>query len=180
MKAKPIGVLISIICCTLLLLPALAQDSNSAQANNSCLTQAHRAFDFWVGDWQVNDAKGKPAGRNLVQSVQNGCALQENWTSASSGFSGTSLNYYNRQSQRWHQTWVDNQGGSLELTGNLVEGEMVLSSATANNPQGQTVKHVISWTPNPDGSVRQVWQTTTDGNSSVVFDGLYTKVAVSQ
>ena len=36
------------------------------------------------------------------------------------------------------------------------------------------VRHRISWTPNPDGSVRQHWETSTDGAAwTTAFDGRY-------
>ena len=37
------------------------------------------------------------------------------------------------------------------------------------------VQHRISWTPNEDGSVKQLWEASQDGGESwnVIFDGLY-------
>ncbi len=66
-------------------------------------------------------------------------------------------------------------------SGALVDGSMVLSgSRPAAN--GGTALHRISWTPNEDGSVRQLWETSLDDGSSwtVLFDGLYVKVAGQQ
>jgi hypothetical protein len=38
------------------------------------------------------------------------------------------------------------------------------------------LKQRITWTPNADGSVRQLWETAdSKGAWSVVFDGTYTK-----
>ena len=103
--------------------------------------------------------------------------LRENWTSASPGYTGTSYNFYNRRTDIWTQVWVDNQGGSLHLTGGLQDGNMVLSSSTVKNPQGQDVVHRITWTPNADGTVRQLWQMQVEGADWVVaFDGLYRRV----
>ena len=49
--------------------------------------------------------------------------------------------------------------------------------------EGQTVgadtlvtKHRITWTPNVNGSVRQLWESTdAKGQWSVAFDGMYTR-----
>jgi hypothetical protein len=40
--------------------------------------------------------------------------------------------------------------------------------------EGRPVKHRITWTPNADGSVRQLWESSgPNGQWVVVFDGLY-------
>jgi len=33
-----------------------------AQSKATCDTPAHHAFDFWLGDWDVKNAKGDTAG----------------------------------------------------------------------------------------------------------------------
>ncbi|MBC2845573.1 hypothetical protein [Winogradskyella flava] len=34
--------------------------------------------------------------------------------------------------------------------------------------------HRVTWTPNKDGTVRQLWETITDGTDiTIAFDGLY-------
>ena len=40
---------------------------------------------------------------------------------------------------------------------------------------GSEVQNRITWTPNPDGSVRQLWEASQDGGAtwSMLFDGLY-------
>ena len=41
----------------------------------------------------------------------------------------------------------------------------------------KTFYHQVTWTDNEDGSVRQLWETFTEGKDVVVaFDGLYKKV----
>ncbi len=50
---------------------------------------------------------------------------------------------------------------------------MILSSQKFKNDKGQEVLHRITWTDNEDGTVRQLWETTTNGNVKIVFDGSY-------
>ena len=51
-----------------------------------CLTRAEsRRFDFWVGEWDVKNAQGQPAGQSSVQRLLEGCALYENWTDLQGG-----------------------------------------------------------------------------------------------
>lgn len=75
----------------------------------------------------------------------------------------------------WHQTWVDTSGTLLVLEGGIREGKMVLEGQTSE-AGGQVTKHRITWTPNPDGSVRQLWESTdATGKWIIAFDGRYTR-----
>lgn len=131
-------------------------------------------FDFWAGDWEVTDAaRGKLAGHNLIELKHGGRVLVENYTTPN-GYTGMSVNAYDASTKRWHQCWVDSAGGVLDLYGNLVDGNMVLSGETPL-AGGKRQTERITWTPNPDGSVRQHWEQSTDGGKTwtTAFDGLY-------
>ena len=139
-----------------------------------CDAAVRRQFDFWVGDWSVA-VGGQPAGENRIEKILNGCALLENWT-GKGGMSGKSLNFYDPLSGQWHQTWVDDRGGSLGLDGKFADGRMVLTGSAKNPKTGKTTINRIIWTPLPADQVRQVWETSSDGQSwTVAFDGLYTR-----
>ena len=158
-------------------LAAAAQDGEpaAAPAGGPCAAAEYRQFDFWVGDWDVSQ-KGEPAGVNTIQAVHGGCALQENWQgTGEGGISGSSYNIYDRATGKWHQSWVDSSGSLLLLDGGLVDGSMVLQGQRPTRDGSGQASHRITWTPNPDGSVRQLWEASTDGgaNWSVLFDGLY-------
>ncbi len=144
-----------------------------AQAQ-SCQSEAHRAFDFWIGEWQVSNADGSNAGENLITSEQNGCLIKESWRSASGSFTGTSLNFYHPVKKRWQQLWIDNGGGYLELHGHREANKMILRSEPSINKEGKTVVQQITWALNDDKTVQQTWQTLLDGKvDKLVFDGLY-------
>jgi hypothetical protein len=156
-------------------------DPDSPAPAMPCSSAEYRQFDFWIGDWNVTSGED-PAGTNSIHQIHHGCALQENWQgSGEGGISGTSFNIYDRATGRWHQTWVDDSGTLLQLDGSLVDGVMVLSGQRPARDGGGMAQHRISWTPNPDGSVRQLWEASKDqGNAwTVLFDGLYTKEPAS-
>jgi hypothetical protein len=139
-----------------------------------CSAAEYRQFDFWVGTWDVT-AQGKPAGTNRIEVDLKGCVLVEHWT-ATRGGRGTSLNFYDRDTRSWHQTWMDEQGNALRLAGALREGRMVLESAPQRQRDGASTVQRITWTPNADGTVRQIWEQSTDTKTwTMVFDGLYTR-----
>jgi hypothetical protein len=107
----------------------------------------------------------------------NGCALEENWQGAGAGgVTGSSFNMYDQATDQWHQTWIDSSGELLQLDGGLAGASMVLQGQRpAADGNGMTT-HRITWTPNADGSVRQLWDASRNGETwTVLFDGLYEK-----
>jgi hypothetical protein len=142
----------------------------------TCSAPEHQQFDFWAGEWDVTAPNGQRAGGNRIERTLKGCALMEHWTSAS-GNEGTSINYYDRLTKQWYQSWMSDGGGALRMKGGLVDGSMVMETDPVTRPDGTTVVHKTTWTPNADGSVRQLWESTTDGGKTwtVAFDGMYVK-----
>jgi hypothetical protein len=135
-----------------------------------CDEPANRAFDFWLGQWEVRTPDGKLAGINRIDREYGGCVLHERYTTGGS-YSGESLNIYDATRKRWHQTWVDTSGALLLLEGGPSDGKMVLEGETANADATPT-KHRITWSVNADGSVRQLWESTdVKGQWTVAFDG---------
>jgi tetratricopeptide (TPR) repeat protein len=93
-----------------------------------CLTRPEsRRFDFWVGEWDVKNAQGQPAGQSSVQRLLEGCALYENWTTPNGG--GKSLNSYNPDLKMWQQFWTDQTGRVTEYRqGEWVNGSLRLTA----------------------------------------------------
>ena len=148
-----------------------------AQNNCKCCTENHKAFDFWVGEWVVYLPDGNKAGENSIVKIENNCVLKEEWKSANPGYTGTSYNFYNLNSLKWEQLWIDNQGQHLKLTGNRVDNQMILKSESFKDKNNNDAYNRVTWTYNDDGTVRQLWETitTVEGKESVAiaFDGLY-------
>lgn len=153
---------------------------SSIKAQNTttcnCCSETHAEFDFWIGKWNVTNPNGSPAGENKIEKIQSNCVLRENWKSATVGYTGTSYNFYNAQKKQWEQIWIDNQGGNLHLKGYKKGNQMILQTDEAKNDKGESFIHRVTWTENDDGSVRQLWETITNGKKiTVAFDGLYKK-----
>lgn len=70
-------------------------------AEKPCSAPEHRQFDFWIGDWDVTAPDGKPAGKNRIEPILDGCALAEHWRGASGG-AGHSYNVYDARRGVWH------------------------------------------------------------------------------
>ena len=152
----------------LMVLPAIARDK-------ACAAAEYGQFDFWIGEWEVY-AGDQLAGHNTITPVMNGCVLQEHWKGAS-GSEGMSLNFYNPTTKKWRQNWVWKNGTPLPtLTGGFADGKMTLKGESKDK-DGKTVIDRITWSDNKDGTVRQLWEKSTDGGKTwkVSFDGLYKK-----
>lgn len=163
---------------------AAALPAGSAQGvqtdSEPCTALEYRQFDFWVGEWTVTQGD-KVVGRNRIEPILGACALLENWVSAS-GSAGRSLNFYDRATGKWHQTWIDASGEPLLLDGTFSGGAMRLQGVRPGEAKGSKLMHRITWTPLPSGQVRQFWETSSNGGKQweVAFDGTYTRDTVAE
>lgn len=153
---------------------ALVTSISQAVPPAPCGAPENRQFDFWVGDWQVHRPDGSLAGLNRITLEYGGCVIHERY-STGRGYTGESLNTYDAVRKVWHETWVDDSGLLLTLEGHW-DGKSMRLEGIGPGPDGVLEKQRIRWTPNSDGSVRQLWESA-DGNGAwtVVFDGRYTK-----
>ena len=140
-------------------------------------TPEHRQLDFWIGTWDViRPDDGQKLGENTIAPVEglNGCALMENWTSAR-GFSGKSLNFYDVQRRTWRQVWVDGFGSALDYReGELRDGAMHFTGITID-AAGDTTLQKLVFTPVAADTVRQVFESSSDGGATWTTDwvGVY-------
>ncbi len=164
------------VVATLLLL--VSADALAQGAPPGCKTPMHRQFDFWVGEWTVTDsARTLVMGRNSVTLEDSGCTIHEHWVAGGSvPNTGQSLNAYDALARQWGQDWVGSGGDVLHLRGGLKDGAMVLEG-DGPAPNGSTLKQRVTWSPKPDGRVRQFWETSADGGRTwtVAFDGWYAR-----
>lgn len=163
-------------CIALLALPAAV----AAGAPAASSPPEARQFDFWVGEWDVTSPDGRRQGASRVERMAGG--LLETWTGdpAAGNGAGRSLNVWNAEKRQWQQFWVGSDGTVLELAGGLDAcGRMVLRGERARD--GARVLEQITWTPNPDGTVEQRWEQSSDDGRTwkVIFEGRYTRKAES-
>lgn len=145
-----------------------------------CATADHRAFDFWIGTWDVTPAgRDAPTAVNRISAQHGGCVIREVYETQG-GYTGMSMSFYDAVRKKWHQTWMGLDGTALYIEGGLNDaGEMVLSNANWPGYVAGSQINRVTWTPNKEGedivSVRQHWQASKDGGQTwtTVFDGLY-------
>ena len=166
--------------------PASAQtppSPPSATAPPACAGPQHRQFDFWLGHWDVYPTgKTKIVAHSLIEKLYSGCTIRENWMPLGRS-GGGSLNMYEPADKRWHQTWHDSSNSRVEFDGGLAGNKMILTGFWAGvNGPGQDALIRMSYTPNPDGSVRQHGEQSTDEGLTwqTNFDFTYKKSATAR
>jgi len=152
-----------------------AQFKSLIEAMAPCRTAPYRQFDFWVGDWEVEDPGKNVVGRNKVTLEQEGCLIVENWASAQGGQTGTSFNFYDVRDGKWHQLYIDNSGNAgafPAMAGELKDGRMVLMTDDRVSPVSRWTWYAIT----PD-RVRQMAEQSTDGQKTwqVTWDSYYVR-----
>jgi hypothetical protein len=140
-----------------------------------CQSPEFHQFDFWIGDWEVQDPQGNVVGRNLVTREQDGCLLIEHWTASAGGQTGTSFNYYDVQDRLWHQLYIDNSGNAEAfpaVAGTLTNARMVLRTDSAKPSISRWTWYTLA--PN---KVRQMAEQSTDNQKTwtITWDSVYVK-----
>src|SRR5258706_5502013 len=154
--------LLLFILVLLLVKPAPAQTTGG---QHPCSSPESSQFDFWVGDWDLtwNDTS---KGINSIKRVLDGCGIQENFSDAVNNFNGMSWSMYNPKTAAWQQTWIDNQGGYIVLTGKFDKGEMVLATKPVANAQGKlSISRMVFYNIKP-GSFDWNWENSIDNGST--------------
>ena len=141
----------------------------------------YQALDFWLGQWRVVNGKGDFQGDNHIESILDGCAVVEHWTS-SSGNKGLSLFYIT--DDQWHQVWVTpfaRAPGGIKVKHELLtfEGEGIRFQGEIQRQDGSRYLDRTTLKSLDDGKVQQQIEVSTDGgdNWKMTFDAIYLPVA---
>ena len=87
--------------------PSAPAASAPAPTKPACASAERRQLDFWLGDWDVairarasptSEQWGHAKGRQRIETILG----------------------------KWRQTWVDDSGGYIALTGGIENGDMTL------------------------------------------------------
>jgi hypothetical protein len=93
---------------------------------STCVSERHRQFDFWVGDWEVQQKdEGEVEATDRVTKDLDGCVILERWDTATGGQRGRSMSSFDSRTGQWHQTWVTEgvtNSHPLRMAGGLRSG----------------------------------------------------------
>jgi hypothetical protein len=141
-----------------------------------CADAAFRAFDFWVGEWDVYpNGKDTLVAHSKIEKLYAGCAIRENWMPLK-GTGGGSLSAFEPATGRWHQTWIGSAPGRVEFDGGLVDGRMVLTGWwPKSGPRGEDGLTRMTYSREAGGAVRQLGEFSADHGLTwqTSFDFIY-------
>ena len=143
-----------------------------SQPNRPCETEAGKQFDFWLGEWDLTWPGGQAGtpegetgrGTNVVTRELGDCIIQERFSMP--GYEGMSVSTIKRQTGKWHQTWVDSNGGYLALTGEMRDGVMELRTEPFTNPSGDKQINRMIFSDIEKNSLLWRWQRSLDGGAN--------------
>lgn len=151
--------------------------TNLLAQSSPCTDSKCRAFDFWVGSWEVFGKNGKKAGDSKISLILDSCVVLEEWTSASSQsgviYKGKSFNTYNSATHQWQQTWVDNTGGTTEyLRSEVSSGQITFYADKVISQNGKSFLRRLTFTQLSAIMVRQLGERSDDDGKtwSIEYD----------
>ena len=125
---------------------------------------------FWLGEWELTwpgERQGQvDRGTNSIQRVLDGCAIEENFSGGTAmHLRGRSLSIFDTISGKWKQTWVDNEGGYLDFTGEFRGGQMILAREAVRRNGQKVLQRMVfkNITPN---ELDWSWEASTDGGKT--------------
>jgi hypothetical protein len=136
----------------------------------------YHAFDFWIGEWDVQPtgAQRGPIGSgasSVIERQLDGCVIQENWLPPGPG-AGKSFNIYNNVTKQWEQYYVDARGTITHYTGTFHDDGNLYFEATQFGTSSRIRMTFFNQGPS---QVRQLGHISNDGGKTwtVTFDLTY-------
>lgn len=147
------------VLLTIIMLTAMS-DTINAQQQKPCTAPECSQFDFWLGDWRLtyNDTSH---ATNTITKEMNGCVIHEHFNDEVKLYHGESWSVYNPKTKLWQQTWVDDQGEYIVLTGTYSDGKMTLTTEPAMNNGVKIINRMVFHNITKD-SFDWEWEATID------------------
>ena len=156
--------------------PPISAPAAPAVMQAACTAPDYRAFDFWVGEWDVYaNGSSTQVATSSIEAMFAGCAIRETWKPLKGG-GGGSFSHFDAERRHWRQAWVDSSGARVDFDGGPANGTMVLTGHWANVvAKGQDGLIRMTYSKQPGGSVRQHGEQSTDHGLTWVtsFDFIY-------
>ncbi len=139
------------------------------------INENDRRFDFWIGNWDVV-SNGIKVGDSSITRPEGGCAIHEDYRTTGI-FAGQSMNFYNNESDKWMQIWVDSVGTKTIFTESdkPYKGDIQFMSEQVKT-DGSVLTRRMTFTHNvEEDTVTQDIETSVDGGQTwtSAFVGIY-------
>jgi hypothetical protein len=139
-------------------------------AQQPCQEPQQKQLDFWVGEWALTwpGQSGAPQGHgsNSIKRVLDSCVVEESFSGEDSmHLRGRSVSIFDATSGTWKQTWVDNEGGYLDFSGGMKDGQMSFWRE-AKQANGSTSMQRMIWKNVTADSFDWSWENSKDGGKT--------------
>src|SRR5579872_4514247 len=160
-----------------LILLGLPAQVSAAPAIANCPAPEYHQLDFWLGDWDTQDADSKDTtsvARTHVDPIAAGCAVHELYEQTD-GLIGDSILSYDPVRKQWQQTWVTNRGSIMAIYANFKDGTLFLEGEM-HLRDGKMIQQRITWKAEGKG-VRESAVLSKDGGKTwePAFNVLFVK-----
>jgi len=142
-----------------------------------CTDADSRALDFWLGTWEVRNAKGQLAAESVVEPVADGCGVLERYVGepnpSGRRYVGAGIHTFDPASRSWKQLWTDTRPGVTEMRGRAANSAVTYEWTVADSTGHSTMKRYVL---SPfEGGVRQLGERSDDAGATwtVEFDLRY-------
>jgi hypothetical protein len=122
-------------------------------------------LDFWLGDWDVSWEGGH--GTNRLERILEDRVIHERFEETddgSGGLVGESWSVFEPGRALWRQTWVDNQGGYLDLVGERVDGSFAFARGAPE--RGPNAGQRMVFRDVTEGTFRWTWEFSEDDGAT--------------
>ena len=124
-------------------------------------------LDFWLGDWDATWEGGH--GTNRLTRILRDRVIFEAFDEATSAggsdaLHGRSWSVFDPERGLWRQTWVDDQGGYLDLTGARVDGWFAFERAAPE--RGPDARQRMVFRDVTPGAFHWTWEGSADGGAT--------------
>ena len=119
-------------------------------------------------------AGGQKGGENSITMTKGGCVIHENYVT-SGNYAGQSINFHGPIDNLWHQHWVGSSGNTYNYLETKRNKGLLQFESEFMNPGGSITRSRLTFRLNDDGTVRQLFEGSSDGGNTwtSAFDGLY-------
>ena len=126
-------------------------------------------LDFWLGDWDLTWEGGHGTNR-LSRILRDRVILEEFEEAAESGgadaLHGRSWSVFDADRGLWRQTWVDDQGGYLDLVGGRADGCFAFERAAPE--RGERARQRMVFRNVTADAFRWTWESSPDDGATWV------------
>ncbi|MGZ3863339.1 MAG: hypothetical protein ACXVPF_09035 [Bacteroidia bacterium] len=105
-----------------------------------CSSPEAAQFDFWLGDWNLTYNDTAHAFNSITKEMGT-CVIHEHFKDPKAKYFGESWSVYNQKTKKWQQTWVDDQGAYIALTGVFENNKMTLYTEPTIDAAGKRTQY---------------------------------------